>query len=259
MQATQTERRYLYHAHALAIGGALTRPVERPINVAAASSLPADGGYQSSRVGKYRLEELISFEAAYTEVSGTQDPKDGSYTTLAVAVVEELNVLDVVTADRVVAQLATKHPATPGELRVVPLGSRFENLRIAGELVDVDLDVPLFTELDTYSALEARFAGDSEFRAQARDRFGWAYDENSNEPPRLPESEGVIGCTLMPGGDGRRRGHRFTVPQFGTVTLAELFVSRRSRRLTMLRLELGSPVEGRAAVGDVMGNGSTFP
>jgi hypothetical protein len=49
------------------------------------------------------------------------------------------------------------------------------------------------------------------------------------------------------------------VPQVGTIYLAELFVSENTKRLNMIRAELGSPVVGRLAVSGPETNGSWYP
>jgi hypothetical protein len=43
------------------------------------------------------------------------------------------------------------------------------------------------------------------------------------------------------------------------VYLAEMYVDGNARRLTMLRIELGCPVEGGMDFGGVGGNGSFYP
>jgi hypothetical protein len=59
------------------------------------------------------------------------------------------------------------------------------------------------------------------------------------------------GSTLDP-----ERTNAVTIPGFGKVFFGEISLAPESRRLTMLRLSLGSPVGGDAAAADVMDNGS---
>ena len=74
-------------------------------------------------------------------MAGNRDVKPGhGFSTITTAVVEDLNVLDVVTADRVVAQISTEHPLVGYVPHITFLGTRFENLRIAGHKVELDLD-----------------------------------------------------------------------------------------------------------------------
>ena len=50
--------------------------------------------------------------------------------------------------------------------------------------------------------------------------------------------------------------HVVTVPDFGKIFFGELLITDLSRRLTMLRLELGSPIGGAVACAEVENNGS---
>src|SRR2546430_9166681 len=133
-------RHFHYHASGHALSGELTRPVQRVIEVQAGISLPSTGGVGSSRVENFRVDEVVSFKRAYSHVAGSVKEERGKeiYTTHATATVEGLNILDVVTADRIVARLSSSFeeppPEKPGpyEGKVLLVGSKFENLRIAG-------------------------------------------------------------------------------------------------------------------------------
>jgi len=134
---------HYFHAEAHALAGNLKLPFRQDIKKQAfvklegqLADLPeevrAQRNYFSQHSKNYRLEGIISYAAAHTQVSGHASDKDtGASVTLATSVVEDLNVLNVVTADRVVAQISTTH--YPGEYcpQVTFLGTHFENLRIA--------------------------------------------------------------------------------------------------------------------------------
>src|SRR3984957_1275492 len=134
---------HYFHAEAHALAGKLRQPFEEEIKKQAfvklegnLTDLPAEEraqrNYFSQHAKNFRLEGIVSYAASHTQVSGHQSDKhDGASVTLATSVVEDLNVLNVVTADRVVAQISTTH--IPGEYcpHVTFLGTHFENLRIA--------------------------------------------------------------------------------------------------------------------------------
>ncbi len=107
-----TNRRvHRYHAEASVLEGHLQRPLSQEIKPQAYVKLPEHGGYLAQRAEDYRIEGVLSFRSAYTQVAGNPDVKPGhGLTTLSTSVVEGLNVLDVVTADRVVGQISTEHP-----------------------------------------------------------------------------------------------------------------------------------------------------
>ena len=224
----------------------------------AGTSLPITGGHGNSRVSKFKFEEFVSFDAAYTHVSGSQAKHDNSFTTLVTATIEGLNILDVVTADRIVARLSSEHPPDHQEPHIVLLGSKFENLRIAGCPVDMELNHDLFLKLDTFEALRKEFETASEFRKMAEDPY------QTGEKQKTPDTHGVLLCSLVksmktdcPG--VKRHGHVFIVPQFGKIFLGEVLAKRSSRTLTMLRLELGSPVTASAVGAQAVVNGETWP
>ena len=53
--------------------------------------------------------------------------------------------------------------------------------------------------------------------------------------------------------------HIVTVPNFGKIFFGEILIGAISRRLTMLRLSLGSPVGGSLAFDEVETNGGWYP
>src|ERR1700723_771882 len=131
-----------YHAEANVLSGHLKQPVNREIYRQAAVGLDdLRGGHFFQRAEHYSLEGLISFKSGYSHVSGNRSLKNHGWTTLATSVVEGLNVLDVVTADRVVAQVSTEHPLEGHVPTVTFLGTPFENLKISGHHVKPELNL----------------------------------------------------------------------------------------------------------------------
>lgn len=258
MSNAAPKKTYHYNAHGHGLSAHFHRPIEHLIDVQAASSLPTTGGHGTSRVDNFKFQEFVSFKAAYSHVSGSQNHADGSYTSLVTATVEGLNIQDVVTADRIVARLAAQHPAEHHEPHIVLLGSKFENLQIAGCRVEVELNHDFFLRLDTFEALLKELESNAQFRKMAEDPF------QTGQHIKLPDARGVLLCSLVkdmkttcPG--VKRYGHCFVVPQFGKICLAEILARHGTRTLTMLRLEMGSPVSGSATAAEVVVNGHTWP
>src|SRR5262249_38425209 len=88
---------------ASALSGFVTEPFEKNIPTLLPSTLPQAGGFATARTGAFNLDELVSVSSAYTLVAARMEGR--SLVTLATAVVEDLNILQIVTARRVVAQL----------------------------------------------------------------------------------------------------------------------------------------------------------
>jgi hypothetical protein len=247
--------RYAFRAGAAAAGGFFTRPFSEPLPVQAASFLMPVGGYGSARVEQFRFHEIISFKAAYTQVMGTQHEQNGTihYETLAAAVVEGLNILDMVTADRVVARLTSATPADAkaAELEAVPFGSYFENLRIAGQPVRPTCHPHLFdakSKSDILKNSTPLFDADSTTTATPMTP---SHDARLRFSIFQPLKDQIAGATIFP-------GCRIQVASFGDIFLGEFIVSAGHRQLTMIRLELHSPEEGEVAVASVEGNGSVY-
>jgi hypothetical protein len=238
---------FAFRASAAALGGSLTRPFHEPLPVQAASVLPSVGGYGSARVEGFRFHDLISFKAAYTVVIGNEyDKVNGNgqtsreRSTLALAVVEGLNVLNMVTADLVVGRLVSEgsaaDKAADDELPWLPQGSYFVNLRIAGKDV-----VP------------ARHAALMD-RARTRQAV-----ENNPDTKVDKHKDGRLHCALFDysGADGFA-GNRITIYGFGDIYLGEYIVGPDYRKLNMIRLALGSPAAGDVACASLEGNGSGY-
>jgi len=249
-------KRFLYHAEAYGASGSITLPVQETMEVQASLSLPITGGHGRVRVENFRHRNFLSFRSAEAQVVGSYSAKDKAHGTLATATVEGLNIMDVVTCDRIVARMTSKHPEDGSESSIIPLGSRFENLRIAGHKFEPELAIDAFCENDTWSKLgQAHAADKADFRKLSMVK---------SDDAALPRSKGMAACTLvrnldaLPGGL-KPNGLGIHVPHFGTVYLAELFVTPDARRLLMLRVELGCSVEGGYGSGGAGGNGSWPP
>lgn len=151
-QAPVLERYHVYHAEAHVLSGHLDHPIKQPIEEYGRVLLENTRRESlfTESVGETTVEDLIFFKAGRTRVAGTQlnNKKDlwgndhSGWSTQSTSVLEGFNVLDVVTVDRLVAQVSTEHAMIYGHVpKVTFLGTRFENLRIAGYPVQVELDL----------------------------------------------------------------------------------------------------------------------
>lgn len=249
------ERTFLYHAHASGVSGRITLPFDEVIPVQAPAAIPTTGGYSSTRVENFRYRDIVSFRSATSVVSGEFSAKDQAYETLMSATIEGLNILGMVTADAIVARLTSRHPRDGGEPSIIPLGSYFENLRVAGCKVDAPLNTEQFLRCPRYQELRQVINQDAEVRS----RLSRGFADLSAQP-----HNGALLCSLA--GDVnvncrelKADGHAIHIPQFGTVYLAEFLILPYARSITMLRAELGSPVQGQISSGGGSGNGEPYP
>jgi hypothetical protein len=266
---------YLYNAHGYGLGGRIDRPFQHVLDVHAGASLPTTGGFEVSRAENYRLNETISYRAAHTMVSGSLDEEDGTYNTLASATIEGLNILDMVTADRIVAHVASKQRIDDEEPTITPIGSHFENLRIAGCPIHAELDNNLFNRFGTFTSFKDAYDGNQQAREAMQALFLWGKPKfevpeflreryNWFAGDKFPESKGIVLCSLVkdiktPCPELRVYGNVIVVPQFGKIYLGEVILKKYEREVTMLRLELGCPTAAVTIGPSGGGGGAGFP
>jgi len=272
MEASKS-RVFYYHADASPFGGHITHPIEKLITAQAPTSLAQAGGHAASKVGPFQLDDIATGQSAYSEIFGSVNKTNGAWTTLVTSVVEGLNVMEVVTADRVVSRLSVEHPLVGDNPRVSFMGSQFENLRIAGAPVEPVMNLGLLAT-PTGQFPDTPFTEDRNFIGRALEqnkkmlgvegapewlaaRYGWI---NSEEARR---KKGYVLCSLVEQVEGVKHasgyGHIVTVPGFGNVFLGELSVSQGVFRLTMIRMEMGCAGDGNLSVGTSNSNGYPMP
>ncbi len=119
-------------ADASALGGYLETPVARLIPTLAPVSLPPVGGFAMARSEAFTLDQIVSCSSAYARVTGQECCEDGSYAILVTTVIEDLNILEVVRAVRIVTELSIAIPADDRPVGMSFAGTVLQALRIAG-------------------------------------------------------------------------------------------------------------------------------
>ena len=271
---------YNYQASAYGVAGQIDRPVSQTIPIQASSTLPPTGGHGTHSVPAYQLGRIVSFSAAHTEVGGSCDDLNKMHATYACSVIENLNIMDVVLADRVTSRLTIYYPSDVDDESVEPsfsiAGSQFDNLRIAGHQINLNLADNIFND-STYST----FATHSE-----RDR--WLIGEGLNNPVGLDHNQAIVddiarrynawrhrnqqypnmaywgsaaSRLALPQGTGLQNfGGIVCVPRFGVVYLCTMRIERNTRQFNMIQVCMCSPGSGFVGTGGTGGSGGgTMP
>jgi hypothetical protein len=269
--------RFNYHASATGVAGRIEVPFDEVIPIQGSLALPPSGGFGSAHVHAFRFRDILSFSSVTTVVAGSRSDRDQTFDALATTTIENLDVLGVVRADRIVARIASIHPEDGGPPAITPLGSYFENLRIAGYRVEVDLATDRFSQLDTADKVRQAYRQDDSGFRQEFDKLS-LLGKNEAIPSRLqayfpwrreqaseviPERNGEIHCGLVReiSGLGSKiacHGHAIYIRGFGVVRLAEFRITDSLRQLTMLQIDLGSTPKGHVSGGGAEGNGSGY-
>jgi len=257
---TSYQRPYFYFdACSQALTANFTRPDDHHIDALASSSLCSTGGHSTARVDNFSDGKFISFAAGYTEVSAGYEDIEASNDTQATATVEGLNILNVLTADLVVARTYSKHPTDASEGRVSMEGCKFENLRILGQPVKMELNCAFFEGVQTFKQAQQAFLQKGEFWQIAKDPF----QTGRELPPQ--EDTGAFLCSLIKGGiqvdapGVQTAGHTIVIPNFGTIYLAEMMISHAQRTFSMIRFNLDAAVIASGSVACGTTNGKQYP
>ena|SRR5215471_49459 len=278
---------HFHHASAFGVGGQIDRPEKQTIPTQAAIALAPTGGKGSDRVENFKVPGVLSFSAAYVEVGGSLDDSHDTHTTYALSVVEDLNICDVVKADRVVSRLTIYSGAkdAKSEPSFSLSGSHFENLRIAGHSLDVKLGD--LSQYDTYGSIDNNSEANRwQLGSNIKDE-----DLNKEEVKRKLEHNLTIvsgvakrfqqwqsktfnpadrsfWCSaversnleeLIQKTDLMQFGGILCVPRFGVIYLAELRIHRSHRHFNMIRVQMCSPGEGGITGGGTGGGGGSMP
>jgi hypothetical protein len=288
-----SKRVFYYQADANPIGGYLTHPFESVLKTQTSASLGQAGGHIAARAESFHLDDLIRTGAHYSQTTGSVQKTTGNWTTLVTSVVEDLNVFEVVTADRIVSRLALEHSSAVGQYypKVTFVGCQYENLRIDGLSVTPAVDLELLS--DPGSSVRSAKEGDIlseaapklEFPARPwpqvpsflnraiaqsnqilktegvpdwlKSRFDWI----SSDTERA--KRGYVLASLVNGvhdaAPGSSFGHVVHVPGFGNIFLGELIVTPVGFDLTMLRIEMGCLAEGNISFASGRGTGFPMP
>jgi len=259
------ERQFLFRGNASGVAAHIRRPTDELVPVQAASSIPTIGGLSES-TAEGRQFTYIGFDSAFTQAHGRFDdphaaiditlhkrpPDSVPTTTTVISEVNGLRLLDHVRAGRLRAEMTARSARHHHhETSITPRGSVLDDLFINNVQLRVILNEEFFCKHDTKEELErAMFSGDEDARRLC-----------------LFKSEGLIYATLVeklewvgePPQGVIIDHNQVTIPEFGQLYLAELFIGWGSRRVNMVRADLGSPAGGQASAGSVESNGNTWP
>ena len=297
---TMSKAEHTYHADAYVLSANLEQPLTDDVKPQAYVKLHEDGHYRYEPAERFRRKGIISYQSGYTQVAGHRSAKPGhGFTTLATSVVEGLNVLDVVTADRVVGQISTTHPPydpANGLSDPVPsvtfLGTRFDNLRINGHKVEVERHLDILGPKPANQKSYFDDFDDDGNDVDVLNRLAKQYDDIQHVvglPAWAKESykfdraatqqQGKAECSLVSrvkGAPDISFGHVIDLPHFGKIFLGELIVDRENGKpaaskddppkpdtyvfhLTMIRLEMGCLAQGKVKIVALDTNGRGHP
>lgn len=220
--------RYMFSGSSNAIAANVRHPSTDLLPDAPSGSLPSIGGHISQFKDNLNFGEIASVKRASIDIIGErryEGKEQDHYITCALAALEDVNILNVITADAVVGKVTSIYPnsraAAEGHhpSQFFFSGSHFHNLKVNGRAYKF--------------LLNERYSGERCRSFKVDDHFQESIFEDSEKqvPPYL------------------------YIPQLGKIYLGEVDVFRCKATLTMLRVELDSPYQGELALSTNTTNG----
>jgi hypothetical protein len=276
-------RRHVFHGHASGVSAHFRRPETKLLPVQGSVSLPVTGGLAESNLKAAddpRLEEFkkwISFDSVSTSAHGDYvDAGQGVATTRGEvafdaaptvtrvrAAVRGLVILGRLKVDHAAMGLTAHSAVGRDQPAIRPEGNILEGVSIDGFRLAITLAEDLYSECDTKDKLARRHGSLS----PRQKRMFLPAADGVDEARTFPDANGTVKCSIVQEirWDGPAHptatihDHVVEVPDFGKIYFGEMFIKGDSRRLTMVRCQLGSPDGGEVAAAEGEPNPGIFP
>jgi hypothetical protein len=271
-------RRYIFHGQASGVSAHIRRPENQLLPVQGCSSLPVTGGLSESKIDtRKELGKWVSFESVATSAHGDYvDAAEGIGTTLGRVAFDAAHTETRVKAEVhglvILGRVHIGHAAV-GLISRSAVGKEQPKIRLEGNILDgvrIDDSKLVFTlaegfyqECDTKDKLAQRHAA-----GLAPQHATLLIPLDPNAPSAaFPDGDGIVKGTIVqhirwdgpPHPTATIHGHVVRVPDFGRIYFGELFITCDSRRLTMVRFQLGSSDGGEVTAAEGETNGTTWP
>jgi hypothetical protein len=273
-------RRYVFRGHSSGVAAHIRRPEKHVLPVQGCSSLPVTGGLSESKLGPIQLGKWVSFDAVATSAHGDYvDAEAGIATTRGEVAFDAVPTMTHVTSSvhglvilgRVhIGYAAMGLISRSAEGKSQPVirteGNRLEDVRIDDSRLKITLAEEFYRECDTRDKLAARHASGLPHH-HARMFLPHTKAAQPTGANEFPEANGIVKCTIVqeiawdgtPHPTAEIHGHVVRVPNFGRIYFGEMFITDHSRRLTMVRFQLGSDDGGEVTAAEGETNGSSWP
>jgi hypothetical protein len=276
---TGVKKVFYFHGAAHSLGGYTDGDFD-VIPSQASVSLPPVGGSSSRHGEGFNHKDIVSCSKTYTHVHGRPEKTNGPWHARMTSVVEGLNILDRITADRVAARIYFEYPEEGDLPKVSFAGTHFENLRYLGKEVRLSLNSSLLPEHhrggDVYNEKES-FTPEIDWQVfgevaqrqsnRLRDASGvpaWAVDRYSWQSAKSAARNGDFTiCSLVDRVETDHPvstyGHFLDIPDVGRFFLAEVMIQPQAVQIAMIRAELGCRTQGMTSASSGGVGGHTVP
>jgi hypothetical protein len=255
--------RYMFAGHVIGATARFHRlddvSVNEVIPAVGTAALAGTGGRSEARLAqpfRYDVEHprkrcLLAVDQANAWVEG-RDP-DGRFETELSVEVGGVHVLEKLHIDSVQLHMLAVRGSMEGTAAVSTRGSRVEGLRMGNVVAKITLDDELLTYTGSQEQIAAYWGGRDEL---SWTRHGWTPDDHGHHRFSL-----VSGIELS-GPENEKQsitvtGNLIYWKGFGRIILGEVHVKGQERRVTLVRLAMGSDGGGSGTTGSGGSNGQT--
>jgi hypothetical protein len=278
--ANNFPRRFIFHGNAVAAEVFLTRigDSEQTVigPVTGQSSLPVIGGRSESEVLKPvlpdQLATVFSYSAARTRAQGIFEGED-AVTTVEAAVddvrvtnrpapreSDDLSPMEFRAGALSLSMRSTHAPKGQPHIEFART-PQFDGLSLNGQPIVLELNTELM-QLARWKDLEKRFRTNRAFFDSCP--FGVTNPKRpltfGQEIPYTVGSYAACSFVRTINWGGRTiPGHVLAQPGFGTIYFGEMLITDRERRVTMVRIQLGSQNAGQAVFAENAPDGTWWP
>ncbi len=273
----------MFRGNAAAFGGRIVRPQDVILEASGASALTVAGGRSTWSSKDVRFGEFVRLRSASTFAEGLFDDTKKAIalshgkvleetltaTTMVKAEVKELVVGSApqLKVKSVRASLTATSPAASYEPSIkLNDDTAVDGVSIDGHTLVVEIEREVFQRYDTRAKLLTA-ADDPTFVKENGRLLYMNTPAAGGQPPargRLVRESGYILGTIVKQIAWKGRPfpgavideNSVIVPEFGTIYFGEILINANARRLTMIRLQLGSPTGGSGVFVEVDTNGS---
>jgi hypothetical protein len=273
----EIDRRFVFSGHAIGAAAHFHRlddlhNLNHVIPTLGSSAIPAVGGRSHHLVTnqlftaeKPRKRTLLSAQHSETTAVGRKIDDTHFETELGV-VVRSVDVLEKLHADLVEFHQTSTREWNDPHSRILTSGSKLQGLRLGNVIVNVELEEEPFSTCGTKEELNEFYGAQSEaYRRENSWRF-----HTPPEATSITDHKGRFYCTLLkkepqlsgpPEEVSKMKVDCYSIKWdgFGRIFLGEVIISDKERRVTMIRLTMGSDAAGSATIVDAQTNSSTVP
>lgn len=268
---SESGRRFIFAGHAIGAAAQFHRlddvhDLNHVVPVLGGSVLAGTGGLARSHVPGYCLEvdqprKRKLLQVGRIETSATGKDFGDSYETEVEGEVHALEVVEKLRIEFVRVHLLSLRDADKEHASIRSKGNRIEGVYLGAVQAKIVLDEDLLAHCATHDQLADFYRNQS---SEYRRKNSWRFNTGA-DATEIAAHHGHCKCSivreikLIGPEDERSRisvdGYTITWRGFGRIIVGEVIVKHDDRRLTMVRLAMGSDAGGSGSVGCARSNG----